>query len=121
MHLFRNKPKASHLLTGELAEERALAYLREQGLQLVCRNFRCKQGELDLVMLDQHSLVIIEVRYRKSDYFGSAAESITPAKQSRIVAATQVYLATYKINSPLRFDVVAMSGNGQLDWIKNAF
>ena len=121
MHLFRNKPKASHLLTGEQAEERALAHLREQGLQLVRRNFRCKHGELDLVMQDQHTLVIVEVRYRKSDHFGSAAESITPAKQSRIIAATHIYLATHKINGPLRFDVVALSGNGQLNWIKNAF
>lgn len=113
--------KAAHLLRGEQAEQQALDYLQNQGLRLVCRNFRCRQGELDLVMTDRQTLVIVEVRFRKNSYYGSALESITAAKQSRIIAATQVYLARHKSNCPLRFDVVAFSGNGQMDWIKGAF
>jgi putative endonuclease len=72
-------------------------------------------------MLDQQTLVIVEVRYRKTDRFGSATESITHAKQARIIAATQTYLVVNKINPPLRFDVVALSGDGRLEWVKNAF
>jgi putative endonuclease len=115
------KNKAEHLLRGESAEQQACQFLIKQGLKLVVRNFRCKQGELDLVMSDERTLVIVEVRFRKSDKYGSAAESVTRAKQSRIIAATQIYLSTQKINPPIRFDVLALSGNGNIDWIKSAF
>ncbi len=120
--LFSNlKAKAAHLIRGESAEQQAFDYLTNKGLKPVCRNFRCKQGELDLIMADQQTLVIVEVRYRKTDKYGSAVESITRAKQSRIIAATHVYLASQKKDRPVRFDVVAISGNGTIDWIQNAF
>ncbi len=115
------KSKAVHLLRGENAEQQAHQFLLKKGLKPVARNFRCKQGELDLIMLDKETLVIIEVRFRQTDKYGSAAESVTRNKQLRIIAATQIYLATHKINKPLRFDVVALSGNGNVDWIQNAF
>lgn len=115
------KTKAAHLLRGKSAEDQAHDFLVSKGLKPVCRNYRCKQGELDLVMRDQQSLVIIEVRYRKSDIYGSALESVTHSKQARIIAATQHYLSTLRVDCPLRFDVVAISGNGGINWIKNAF
>jgi putative endonuclease len=115
------KTKAAHLLRGKSAEDQAYDYLIKQGLQPVCRNYRCKQGELDLVMTDRQALVIVEVRYRKSDFYGSASESVTTSKQGRIIAATQHYLSQSRIDCPLRFDVVAISGEGKIDWIKNAF
>jgi putative endonuclease len=115
------KEKAAHLIRGESAEEQAHNFLIGKGLKPVCRNFRCKQGELDLIMTDQQTLVIIEVRFRKTDKYGSAVESITRAKQSRIIAATHVFLSAHKTDQPIRFDVVAMSGNGDIGWIQNAF
>ncbi|MEI6544084.1 MAG: YraN family protein [Methylococcales bacterium] len=121
MPLAKPKTKSAHLIQGEKAEEQAHNFLIGQGLVPVCRNFRCKLGELDLIMKDQQSLVIIEVRYRKTDRYGSATESITRAKQSRIIAATHCYLSSKKENNPLRFDVIAISGNGKLEWIQNAF
>jgi len=115
------KAKAAHLLRGENAEEQAHKFLINKGLKPVCRNYRCKQGELDLIMTDHHTLVIIEVRFRKTDQYGSAVESVTRAKQSRIIAATHIYLSSQKADRPVRFDVVAISGNGNLEWIQNAF
>lgn len=115
------KAKAAHLLRGESAEQQAHEFLLKKGLKPVARNFRCKQGELDLIMTDKQTLVIVEVRFRQTDKYGSAAESVTRSKQLRIIAATQVYLATQKMNKPIRFDVVALSGNGNIDWIQNAF
>lgn len=116
------KTKAAHLIRGKNAEDQALDFLIDKGLKLIARNYRCKQGELDLIMRDQQSLVIIEVRYRKSDVYGSALESITPSKQAKIIAATQHYLSTLTANSPMmRFDVVAISGDRTINWIKNAF
>ena len=76
------KDKAAHLLRGESAEQQAYQFLLKKGLKLVTRNFRCKQGELDLIMTDEQTLVIIEVRFRQTDKYGSAAESVTRAKQS---------------------------------------
>ena len=115
------KVKAVHLLRGESAEEQAHKFLINKGLKPIFRNYRCKQGELDLIMTDHQTLVIIEVRYRKTDQYGSAAESVTRAKQSRIIAATHIYLSSQKADRPIRFDVVAISGNGNVEWIQNAF
>ena len=113
--------KATHLLRGQQTEEQALQFLLQQGLQLVERNYRCKQGELDLIMQDQATLVIIEVRFRKTNTYGSALESITPRKQAHIIAATQYYIIEQHITTAIRFDVIACSGDGTLHWIKNAF
>lgn len=118
---FDFKAKAAHLIRGKAAEDQAQKYLIEQGLKPVCRNYRCKQGELDLIMTDRQTLVIVEVRFRKTDRYGSAVESVTPAKQSRIIAATHCYLSSLKADCALRFDVVALSGDGSIHWIKNAF
>jgi putative endonuclease len=115
------KTKATHLIRGESAEEQAHKFLIAKGLKPVCRNYRCKQGELDLIMTDQQTLVIIEVRFRKTDQYGSALESVTRAKQSRIIAATHIYLSSQKTDRLVRFDVIAISGNGNVDWIQNAF
>lgn len=115
-----SKLRHFHLQRGDQAEQQALDYLRKHGLQLVDRNYRCKSGELDLIMKDEHTLVVVEVRFRASAKYGGAVESITSKKQSRIIAATQHYLMTNKINSAIRFDVVAISGE-RIDWIPNAF
>ncbi|MEI8572490.1 YraN family protein [Methylomonas sp. LW13] len=116
------KAKPVHLQKGDSAEQLALAYLQKQGLEWVCSNFRCKMGELDLVMKDGSALVIVEVRFRKSEQFGGALTSITRQKQARIVAATQHYVIINNLSQlSIRFDVVAVSGNNRLDWIKNAF
>jgi putative endonuclease len=115
------KTKAIHLLRGESTEEQAHKFLINKGLKPVCRNYRCKQGELDLIMTDHQTLVIIEVRFRKTDQYGSALESVTRAKQSRIIAATHIYLSSQNTDWPVRFDVIAISGNGNVDWIQNAF
>ncbi len=115
------KTKAIHLIRGENAEEQAHAYLLNKGLKPLHRNYRCKHGELDLIMTDQHALVIIEVKFRKTDKYGSALECVTRTKQSRIIAATQHYLSIHPKDCPIRFDVIAISGDSNIEWIKNAF
>ena len=116
-----NKLRPTHLLRGEKSEQRACDFLLKQGLHIVDKNFRCKYGELDLIMRDIQTLVIVEVRFRKSNKYGGALESITHKKQSRIIAATQIYLLQNKIISPIRFDVITMSNDADINWIKNAF
>jgi len=108
-------------LLGQTAEARAAAFLQARGLKLLARNWRCRFGEIDLIMRDGATLVFIEVRLRSRNDFGGAAASVTPAKQRKLLAAARQYLATLKTPPPCRFDVVALSGDDAPDWIRNAF
>ncbi len=118
--------KPPHLQAGASAESRAESFLRDQGLQLIERNFRCRSGEIDLVMLDRDCLVFVEVRYRKNANYGGALESITAAKQDKIRRTAEWFLQT-NVNLPYqgcRFDVIAASGTGEgyeMQWIVDAF
>jgi putative endonuclease len=103
---------------GQASEDAALAYLLGKGWQLATRNFRCKVGELDLIMRDGPYLVFVEVRQRAAARFGGAAASITPAKQQRLLRAAQFYLQRCRPLPPCRFDVVAFDGN-QVSWLRN--
>jgi putative endonuclease len=102
-----------------------LRFLQAEGLELIRRNYRCRRGEIDLIMRDGGVLVFIEVRYRRSSHFGSAAESITATKQQRISTAASHYLqqSAGAVDMPCRFDVVAVTvaEYKSLDWIKDAF
>ncbi|WP_432240246.1 YraN family protein [Herbaspirillum robiniae] len=105
--------------TGDAAEDAALAHLRRHGLELVERNFRCKGGEIDLIMRDGASLVFVEVRARAGRAYGGAAASVTPAKQRRLIVAAQTFLQRYGSPPACRFDVVGFDGAG-LEWLRNA-
>lgn len=104
--------------TGVAGEERALAYLQQQGLRLVDRNFRCKMGEIDLIMRQDAVLIFVEVRARANDRHGGAAASITPAKQRRLVRTAQFYLQRLRVLPACRFDVIAIDGD-TLRWLRN--
>ena len=108
-------------LLGQSAEKRAEVFLESHGLIFIARNWRCRFGEIDLIMQDGASRVFVEVRLRSRNDFGGAAASVTPAKQKKLLAAARQYLTTLKTLPPCRFDVVALSGDAPPDWIKNAF
>jgi putative endonuclease len=114
---------ALHLSQGQAAEEKALGYLQGKGLRLLNRNYRCKSGEIDLVMQQNNTLVFVEVRYRQSSHFGSAAESVTSSKQRKLLLTANHYLQKNGLDRPCRFDVVAIGGKNQteIEWIQNAF
>ncbi|MDP9142561.1 MAG: YraN family protein [Pseudomonadota bacterium] len=110
-------------MRGAEAEAAAERLLSAQGLRTLARNYRCRGGELDLVMLDGKTLVVVEVRARGSSRFASAAESIDRRKQARVILATQLFLASepkYAAHA-LRFDVVLFDGAGPGEWIRSAF
>lgn len=100
---------------------RAETYLKTHGLKLLARNWRCRFGEIDLIMQDTSTLVFIEVRMRSRRDFGGAAASVTPVKQKKLLAAARQYLTTLNTLPPCRFDVIAMAGEAPPEWIKNAF
>jgi conserved hypothetical protein TIGR00252 len=105
---------------GAAAEQMAADYLARQGLTLVERNFRCRLGEIDLIMRDGPTLVFVEVRQRASQRFGGAAASIDGRKQQKLVAAAQIYLAKSGKMPACRFDAVLMQGQ-TVQWIRDAF
>ncbi len=111
---------------GQAIEQYACAYLRQHGLILQQANYRCKYGEIDLIMTDQDDMVFVEVRYRSNADYGDGAASISASKQSKIIKSATHYLVSIdkydKI--PCRFDVIDVSGTSddyQIDWIRDAF
>ncbi len=111
---------------GDQSEADALRHLQAAGLKLITRNYRCPGGELDLVMLDQQTLVFVEVRFRRDRNFGGALASINTRKQQRLLLAAQRFLQTHREYQKLRarFDVVSLEGDAgapKLQWIKDAF
>ena len=119
-------PPLSRLLIGRSGEQSAERFLSAKGLRLVARNHRCVQGEIDLVMRDGDTLVFIEVRQRKNVDYGSPLETVSAAKQRKLITAAQHFVASQKISSrqALRFDVIGIVSNGSdetIEWIQNAF
>jgi putative endonuclease len=108
------------LRAGADAEEIAADFLAAKGMHIVARNFRTRFGEIDLVARDGESLVFVEVRMRRNDYFGGAADSVDIPKRCRVVAAARAYLALVHPEPPCRFDVVALDGDSPR-WIRAAF
>ncbi len=110
---------------GKEIENLVASYLERQGLKLVIANYRCKMGEIDLVMMDRGTLVFIEVRYRKSCSYGDGVATVNKSKQWRIKRTALHYLQQYNLYDKIdcRFDVIAVSGKTQSDfrWIKDAF
>ena len=111
---------------GRDAEELAERYLSRHGLMLIMRNYRCRRGEIDLVMRDADTLVFVEVRRRTSHAFGGGVASVDSRKRTRLVAAAEHYLMMKRISDerPCRFDVVAIDGRSPrttIEWVRDAF
>ena len=117
---------AFHLRLGQRAERSARDYLIRKGLRLIEGNYRCRFGEIDLIMVDGEYLVFVEVRYRSSDRFGGALASIDARKQYRLRASAEHYRQGNRTlaDRPCRFDVVSIDhqqGVARAHWIKDAF
>jgi len=103
-------------------------WLLQQGLSSYRRNFNSRLGEIDLIMHDADYLVFIEVRFRKSSYFGSAVETVTVQKQQRLIRAAEYFLVQHPdfAELPCRFDVIGIeldknTNQPEYTWLKNAF
>jgi len=112
--------KAPHLRKGEAAESLACRWLESRGLKLRQRNYRCKSGEIDLIMEDGQTLVFVEVRYRSHPGYGSAAESVTATKQQKLLRAAAHYLQQSPDTPPCRFDIIGIDPEHNIQWIRNA-
>lgn len=110
---------------GSRAERVALRFLVSRNLHPVARNFRCRVGEIDLVMLDGDCLVFIEVRSRRSTRFADPALTVDRVKQRKLIRTAALFAARHRrlANSTMRFDVVAIEGDARpvIRWIRDAF
>ena len=111
---------SARLALGAAGEDLAAAWYVARGYRVVCRNWRCRDGELDLVVRKGRQLVFVEVKTRRTDRFGIPAEAVTRAKQVRIRRLAGLYLDASGERGSLRFDVVGILA-GRLEVIEAAF
>lgn len=97
---------------GSQYEKLATAYLLDKGYEVICNNYFCKLGEIDIIARDQEYLVFIEVKYRKTKQFGYPREAVTYQKRRHIIGAAKYFLLT-KVGRecPCRFDVIEVLDN----------
>ncbi|HEY8525123.1 MAG TPA: YraN family protein [Acidimicrobiales bacterium] len=114
---------------GVAGERLAAAWYRAAGYDVVARNWRCREGEIDLVVRRPGELVFCEVKARTSGRFGAPAEAVTAAKRRRLRALAAQYLASAEVEAAgpgarrgdaIRFDVAAVAG-GRIEVIEGAF
>ncbi len=113
--------------TGTLGERFALAYLRDQGYEILEKNYRRRFGEIDIIARDRGIIVFVEVKTRHSECYGSPAEAVGREKQSRLARVAQDYLQSHRLlDAPARFDVCALlldrdNRPERIELIKDAF
>lgn len=116
------KGNGSKRALGAQYERAAVRYLEEQGYRILCRNFTCRQGEIDIVAREGGYLCFVEVKYRRSTDWGDGLAAVDFRKQQRISRTALYYLARngYGTETPCRFDVIGITPC-QTTLLKNAF
>jgi putative endonuclease len=117
--------KGARKRLGQRGEDLAVALLEKRGYVVREHNWRCPAGEIDIVAEEGGCLVFVEVRTRRGREYGTPEESVTPAKQAKLVEVAQTYLQGHSWEGDWRIDVVAveMTSTGKLlrvELIKNA-
>lgn len=107
---------------GAEMEEKAAVYLQQMGMEILERNFRDRQGEIDIIGRQDGYLVFVEVKYRSGKGQGSPQEAVDFRKQRQICRVADFYRMKNRVSlqTPVRYDVVAITKE-EIDWIKNAF
>lgn len=103
-------------LLGRWGEEQAAEYLRKQRYRILACNWRCRYGELDLVAQEGKTLCFVEVKLRRSERYGRAAEQVDGRKQQKLKQSALAYLAQNPQDCPMRFDVIEIyAPEGRMD------
>ena len=107
---------------GSIYEEKIAAFLKQNGFVILERNYRCKQGEIDIIAKDGSYFVFIEVKYRASGSAGFSLEAIDHRKALRIRNAAVYYLYSHQLpeETPCRFDAAGIDGD-EITYIRDAF
>ncbi len=125
-----NKENITAVSIGNTGEEAAVKALKKHGYKIIERNYRTKMGEIDIIAKDGEYTVFVEVRLRKSNAFGTPADTIDKRKQQKIIKTAQMYAMKNDIyDTPMRFDAVLINAkiennklvDDNIEIIKNAF
>lgn len=110
---------------GKFGEDLAVRFLKNQGYKIICKNFQCRFGEIDIIARDKDTVVFIEVKSRRTATFGHPKFAVTKAKQEKISKTALHYLKmTDQSDCRARFDVVTVNAADRktdVEIIKNAF
>jgi putative endonuclease len=125
--LNRCKLLADRKKLGQWGERRCESFLKKKGFRKLARNFSCRSGEIDLIMVDSEGAIIfVEVRTKTDEGFSPPEESVTYSKKEKLLRTARYFLAAHSIeNRPFRFDVVTIvlgqSGPARIKHYENAF
>lgn len=116
---------ATHLETGKFGEAYAAKFLQDLGCEILLRNWRCKNLEVDLIVRDADTLVFVEVKTRSQLDYGEPFEFVDWKKKRKLTRAADYYLKKYDVVGEIRFDIISIliidKENIQLEHIKDAF
>ncbi len=115
---------ATHNELGKEGEETAIRFLTEKGYSILNRNWRSGKYELDIIARFRDELIVVEVKTRRNTLYGFPEASVNERKIRKIVASTNAYLHKYKIDLPVRFDIITVTGLTapfQVEHIEDAF
>lgn len=110
-----------NMFLGKDAESYAEKFLRAKGLQLISKNYRCRWGEIDLIMKEKETLVFVEVRMRNNRFYGGAIGSVDYFKQIKLERTASHYIKTFYNDADIpdcRCDLIVIQ-NGKLSWIRD--
>lgn len=105
---------------GTFYEDAACGYLRREGITILERNFRCRQGEIDIIGREKNLVIFFEVKYRRSDIYGEALYAVPVKKQKKICRCADFYCMKHPWITQIRYDVIAITDT-KVEWVQNAF
>ena len=109
---------------GKLGEELAVEYLTKKGYRILERNWRSGHKEIDIIALYDDTLVIVEVKTRKSDDYGDPDIAVGKSKQQMLIWAADAYVRYKNLNADVRFDIISIvfsEGEPEIEHIEDAF
>ena len=120
--LIKTKFVPKTIETGKNGEEQAVAFLKNAGYTILHQNWRFKHLEIDIVAQHNNELIIVEVKTRASDFFGTPESFVNKEKQRKLLKAAHGYIVTHNIDAEVRFDIVAVvTTSNKVYHIENAF
>ena len=120
--LIKTKFVSKTIEIGKNGEEQAAEFLEKLGYQILALNWRVKHLEVDIIAQDAKELVMVEVKTRATDFFGTPESFVNKDKQSKLIKAAHEYIIQYNVDLEVRFDIVSViTSNKKVHHIKNAF
>ena len=114
---------AAHNELGKWGEEIAARFIEKNGYEILERDWKSGHHDLDIIARDEDTLVIIEVKTRRSRLYGDPEESIDHKKRLSLLSAINHYVKSHHINAPVRFDIISIVGmigsTPEIDHIKD--